>query len=53
MKIFTIMDTPSEIDAIKPDPFSHKISEDKAFEGEIEFKDVWFRYPSRPEQWVF
>lgn len=25
----------------------------ETFKGEIEFKDVWFRYPSRPKQWVF
>lgn len=23
------------------------------FKGEIEFIDVWFRYPLRPKQWVF
>ena len=23
------------------------------FEGRIEFKDVWFRYPSRKNEWVF
>lgn len=25
----------------------------QAFEGSIEFKDVWFRYPTRLDQWVF
>lgn len=25
----------------------------KQFRGEIEFKDVWFRYPARLQQWVF
>ena len=24
-----------------------------SFKGEIEFRDVWFRYPLRPKQWVF
>lgn len=23
------------------------------FRGEIEFRDVWFRYPSRKNEWVF
>ena len=23
------------------------------FKGKIEFKDVWFRYPSRKNEWVF
>ena len=23
------------------------------FRGKIEFKKVWFRYPTRPEKWVF
>ena len=22
------------------------------FQGQIEFKNVWFRYPTRPKQWV-
>ena len=25
----------------------------KDFKGEIEFKDVWFRYPTKLQQWVF
>lgn len=25
----------------------------RQFRGEIEFKDVWFRYPARLQQWVF
>lgn len=24
-----------------------------SFQGKIEFKDVWFRYPTRLQQWVF
>jgi ATP-binding cassette subfamily B (MDR/TAP) protein 1 len=24
-----------------------------SFKGEVEFRDVWFRYPTRKEQWVF
>ena len=29
-----------------------KISE-KRFDGIIEFKNVWFRYPTRKDEWVF
>lgn len=25
----------------------------KTFRGEIEFKKVWFRYPTKPNQWIF
>ena len=25
----------------------------KGFQGQIEFKDVWFRYPTKLQQWVF
>ena len=26
---------------------------DSGFTGKIEFKDVWFRYPSRKADWIF
>ena len=29
-----------------------RINSDSNFRGEIEFKDVWFRYPSRKNEWV-
>ena len=25
----------------------------ETFKGKIEFRDVWFRYPSRKNEWVF
>lgn len=25
----------------------------ETFKGEIEFRDVWFRYPTRRNEWVF
>ena len=25
---------------------------DKTFKGDIEFKDVWFRYPTRKNDWI-
>lgn len=41
-KIFKIIDSPDQTGGnLKPD-----------IKGEIEFKDVWFRYPSRPDKWV-
>ena len=46
LKIFTIIDTPSRID-VKRDSEGKKEVNAKVFRGEIEFKDVWFRYPAR------
>ena len=28
------------------------MSDEQPFKGKIEFEDLWFRYPSRPDQWV-
>ena len=53
LKIFQILDRPSEIDALDVADGAVKISDDGKFRGEIEFRDVWFRYPTRPEEWVF
>ena len=49
-KLFTIMDVPSEIDPLGETEIEDQTAED--VKGEIEFKDVWFRYPSRPDQWI-
>jgi ATP-binding cassette, subfamily B (MDR/TAP), member 1 len=43
------LDTKSEID---PYNTEKKASTD-AFKGKIEFKDVWFRYPTRKTEWIF
>ena len=51
MKIFKITDTPTKINAV--DIAEDAIAIPESFQGEIEFKDVWFRYPMRPKQWVF
>ena len=51
MKIFTITDTPTKINAIEVAEGSVEVSE--TFKGSIEFRDVWFRYPMRPKHWVF
>jgi ATP-binding cassette subfamily B (MDR/TAP) protein 1 len=51
MKIFTITDTPTKINAIEVAEGSVEVPE--TFKGSIEFRDVWFRYPMRPKHWVF
>ena len=56
LKIFQIMRRPSEIDVLQNDgSYTQKGNDVNAatFKGEIEFKDVWFRYPTRLEQWIF
>lgn len=48
-KVFTVTNHPSEIDPMEEDD-TKKIKVDKeAFKGDIEFRDVWFRYPTRRE----
>lgn len=51
MKVFKITDTPSEIDSFNAAPES-AVSIPEQFQGKIEFKNVWFRYPTRPKQWI-
>jgi ATP-binding cassette, subfamily B (MDR/TAP), member 1 len=53
-KIFKMINTPSKIDALADDEESkNKTETSENFRGEIEFKNVWFRYPSRLDDWVF
>ena len=52
-KVYSIIDQPSRIDVLAPDQDKAKKVIKGDFEGRIEFKDVWFRYPTRPQQWVF
>ena len=49
--IFKIIDTPSEINPVQAPVASIEIRP-QDFRGEIEFIDVWFRYPLRPTTWV-
>lgn len=51
IKIFKIIDTPSLINPVQIPDDALAIPEN--FQGDIEFKDVWFRYPLRPKHWVF
>ena len=47
------MDYPSQIDAQATAVDTTKIKCDpNTFQGKVEFKDVWFRYPSRKEDFV-
>ena len=52
MKIYSTIDLPSKIDALAESQNSAKPIPEN-FKGEIEFRDVWFRYPSRLQQWIF
>ena len=47
------MDYPSKIDAIQidKDAKTKRITPDDV-KGHIEFKNVWFRYPTRKQDWV-
>lgn len=52
-KIFRVMEAPSTINAVEMDEKKEKkpLNLDQV-KGEIEFKDVWFRYPTRKEDFV-
>lgn len=52
IKIFTYIDAGTKINAVDHQPESKSINV-ATFRGEIEFRDVWFRYPSRKNEWVF
>lgn len=51
LKIFKITDTPSEINALDQKE-DEGVQIPETFQGEIELRNVWFRYPSRPKQWI-
>lgn len=50
-RVFKIIDIPSTIDARDSAKAGIKINME-TFQGKIEFKDVWFRYPRRKEDFV-
>lgn len=52
-KIFKMINTPTTIDAMASDEESKGKTKFDEFRGEIEFKNVWFRYPSRLDDWIF
>jgi len=52
-RIFKIKDAPSQINAIEIDKDSSKIRLNlDEIKGKIEFREVWFRYPTRKEDFV-
>ena len=52
-KMFVLMEARNEIDTSDPQQKMKKRIGRGEMKGKIEFRDVWFRYPSRREQWVF
>jgi ATP-binding cassette subfamily B (MDR/TAP) protein 1 len=52
LKVFTYIDIKGKIDPIEI-PAERMPCEATKFKGEIEFKNVWFRYPTRKTEWVF
>lgn len=51
-RIFRIIEYPSEINAIEMEKQQTGKKVPKDFEGRIEFDNVWFRYPTRREDFV-
>lgn len=52
-RVFKIMECPSTIDAVAIDDEGQKKRIDSSkVQGKIEFRDVWFRYPTRKEDFV-
>ena len=51
-RVFDVIETKTVIDAVDIEENAFKADE-ATFNGTIEFVDVWFRYPSRPKEWVF
>ena len=50
-KIYNIIDEASYIDPFKQDS-NERIATKQTIRGEIEFRDVWFRYPTRKDNWI-
>lgn len=53
MEMFKLIETPSQIDPLSLEQESKIRIKKGTLRGKIEFRNVWFRYPSRPGQWVF
>lgn len=45
------MDVPSEINAMEAKSDKRTVAP-SSFKGEIEFRNVWFRYPTRKNDWI-
>mmetsp|Transcript_50149 Transcript_50149/g.68519 ORF Transcript_50149/g.68519 Transcript_50149/m.68519 type:complete len:138 (-) Transcript_50149:67-480(-) len=51
-RVFDVIENTTKINAVDIEKDVIEANE-STFNGTIEFKDVWFRYPSRPKEWVF
>lgn len=52
-KIFAFIDDPSKIDAPSmTEKKEGKMINPETVKGKVEFREVWFRYPTRPEEFV-
>ena len=51
LRIYSIIDEESSLDPLASNP-DEVIADSSSFKGDIEFRDVWFRYPTRRDQWV-
>ena len=51
-RIYQICDYPSSIDALAPSEKTKRMIDPATFRGKIEFRKVWFRYPTRKEDFV-
>ena len=53
IKIFSIIERPSQITAMVKEPQMKNLPIDQEkFQGNIQFHNVWFRYPTRKTDWV-
>ena len=52
-KMFVLMEARNDIDTSDPRQETKQRIPVGKMKGKIEFRDVWFRYPGRKEQWVF
>ena len=50
-RVYMIVDEASELDPTATQE-GEIMADKKSFQGEIEFKNVWFRYPSRKGVWI-
>jgi len=50
--VFEILEYPSKIDAVSMNDNANLKMADDTFEGRIEFKNVWFRYPYAPDEFI-
>ena len=50
-RVYMIVDEPSKLDPTASNEGEVFVN-NKSFRGEVEFKNVWFRYPSRKGVWI-